>query len=212
MQDGYHHVVFHTLVGRQANDAISRIVAFRLTSLRGFNVRLAITDNGFDVMYPERHDDLTREDVAALLNPENMRDDLRHALDNTEMLKRRFRHVATRSFMVLRNYLGHHMSVSRQQRNASILFKVVKEIDPEFPALKETYREIMEDSMDIDNAEAYLEQILQGDIELSLQHTDMPSPFAFNIVAIGASDVVLMEDRKAFTRQMHEQVMEAINA
>jgi len=29
---------------------------------------------------------------------------------------------------------------------------------------------------------------------------------------VGASDVVLMEDRKAFTRQMHEQVMEAINA
>lgn len=211
-QDGYRHAVFHTLVGRQANDALSRLVAFRLTSLRDFNVRLAITDNGFDVMYPQRYDALTEEDVRAVLAPDGMRQDLRQALDNTEMLKRRFRHVAARSFMILRNYLGHHMSVSRQQRNAAVLFRVVKEIDPEFPALKETYREIMEDSMDIDNAASYLKQIEQGDIELSLQRTDMPSPFAFNIVAVGASDVVLMEDRKAFTRQMHQRVMEAINA
>jgi len=211
-QDGYQHNVFHTLVGRQANDALSRIVAYRLTSLHGFNIRLAITDNGFDVMYPERHDPLTEDDIRAALAANDMRDDLRRALDNTEMLKRRFRHVAARSFMILRNYLGHHMSVSRQQRNASVLFRVVKEIDPEFPALKETYREIMEDSMDIDNAVSYARQIEQGDIELSLKQMDMPSPFAFNIVAVGASDVVLMEDRKAFTRQMHEQVMEAINA
>lgn len=211
-QDGYQHAVFHTLVGRQANDALSRIVAFRLTALRGFNVRLAITDNGFDVMYPERHDPLTEDDVRIALAPDGMRDDLRRALDNTEMLKRRFRHVAARSFMILRNYLGHHMSVSRQQRNAAVLFRVVKEIDPEFPALKETYREIMEDSMDIDNATSYLEQLEQGDIELTVRHGSLPSPFAFNIVAVGASDVVLMEDRKAFTRQMHQRVMEAIDA
>ncbi len=211
-QDGYRHAVFHTLVGRQANDALSRIVAFRLTSLQGFNVRLAITDNGFDVMYPERYDPLSEEDVRTTLAPDGMRDDLRRALDNTEMLKRRFRHVAARSFMILRNYLGHHMSVSRQQRNAAVLFRVVREIDPEFPALKETYREIMEDSMDIDNAASYLAQLERGDIELSLRRSDLPSPFAFNIVAVGASDVVLMEDRKAFTRQMHQRVMEAIDA
>ncbi|MBS3773064.1 MAG: hypothetical protein KGY55_02570 [Candidatus Thermoplasmatota archaeon] len=211
-QDGYRHVVFHTLVGRQANDALSRIIAFRLTSLRGFNVRLAITDNGFDVMYPDRHEPLTEEDIRKLLVSDGMRDDLRNAMDNTEMLKRRFRHVAARSFMILRNYLGHHMSVSRQQRNASVLFKVVREIDPDFPALKETYREIMEDSMDIDNAVSYMQQVERDDIELSVTRAGLPSPFAFNIVAVGASDVVLMEDRKAFTRQMHEQVMEAINA
>ena len=118
--------------------------------------------------------------------------------------------MAARSFLILRNYLGHEMGVERQQRNASLLFKVVREIDPEFPALKETYREIMEDSMEIENAEKILKDVASGKIDIVMSRAGMPSPFSFNIVAIGASDVVLMEDRKKMIRELHREVMEAI--
>lgn len=210
-QDDLRHLIFHTLVGRQANDALARVVAYRLTAMKGLNVRLAITDNGFDVMYARRHGDLADEDIAALLSPDGLREDLLSALKNTEMLKRRFRHVAARSFMILKNYLGHEMSVSKQQRNAAALFKVVQEIDPHFPALTETYREIMEDSMDIKNAEDFLRLLAGGQMSLEVIRRGMPSPFSFNIMAVGASDIVLMEDRKVFTRQMHQRVMEAVH-
>ncbi|MEA2054001.1 MAG: hypothetical protein U9O96_02620 [Candidatus Thermoplasmatota archaeon] len=103
------------------------------------------------------------------------------------------------------------MSVSRQQRNASILFKVVTAVDLEFPALKETYREIMEDAMDIKNAENFVKMVEEGNIKLQILRGTVPSPFSFNILAMGSTDVVLMEDRKAFTRQMHREVMEAIS-
>jgi len=210
-QDEFRHLIFHTLVGRQANDALARVAAHRLANTKGLNARLAITDNGFDVMYARRHGDLSDGDIAALLSPDGLRDDLQSALKNTEMLKRRFRHVAARSFMILKNYLGHEMSVSRQQRHAAVLFKVVQEIDPYFPALTETYREIMEDTMDIDHAEEFLSLLSRGRIALEVIRRGMPSPFSFNIMAVGASDIVLMEDRRAFTRQMHQQVMEAVH-
>ncbi|MCD6513039.1 MAG: ATP-dependent helicase [Thermoplasmata archaeon] len=207
-KDGYNYAVFHTLIGRKANDALSRIFAYRLMKKYGINVRVAITDNGFAII--SSHSTIAADDIHALFSSRNMRGDLKKALSNTEMLKRRFRHVATRSFMILKNYLGHEMSISRQQKNAVILFKVVKEIDPDFPALKETYREIMEDSMDIKNAEKYMKRIEKGDITLEIRRNKIPSPFSFNIVAIGETDVVLMEDRKRMIEEMHRHVMELI--
>ncbi len=209
-KDGYRYIIFHTLVGRRANDALSRIFAYRITKKFKFNVRLAITDNGFAIIYPWWKYDISDEELKSLFKAENMEEDLKKALANTEILKRRFRHVATRSLMILKNYLGHEMSVSRQQKNASMLFKVVREIDPDFPALKETYREIMEDSMDIKNAKKYMKKIEEGKIEIRILRTVLPSPFSFNIVAIGATDVVLMEDRKELIKELHKEVMQLI--
>jgi hypothetical protein len=40
-----------------------------------------------------------------------------------------------------------------------------------------------------------------------LRGQKLPSPFAFNLVAVGATDVVMMDDRKALIRRMHERVM-----
>ena len=209
-KDGYKYLVFHTLVGRKANEALSRIFAYRITKKYGLNVRIAITDNGFAIMYPSWKREIEEEDIKKLFTTKNMIDDLKNALKNTEILKRRFRHVATRSLLILKNYLGHEMSVEKQQRNASILFKVVNEIDPEFPALKETYREIMEDSMDIENAIKYVKKVEKGEIEVKITYNPLPSPFSFNIVVIGATDVVLMEDRKEMIKEMHREVMELI--
>ncbi|MEF8879889.1 MAG: ATP-dependent helicase [Candidatus Thermoplasmatota archaeon] len=209
-QEGLRHIIFHTLVGRRANDALSRIFAYRLSKMKDLNIRIAITDNGFDLMYPSYKEEISEKNIKKLFSTKKLRNDLKKALSNTEMLKRRFRHTAIRSFMVLRNYLGHEIGVSRQQRHSSVLFKIVKDLDPEFPALKETYREIMEDSMDIANAKKYLKKLEKQKIKLETLKNDLPSPFSFNLLSVGSSDVVLMEDRKKFTREMHKRVMEAI--
>ncbi|HEC77065.1 MAG TPA: ATP-dependent helicase [Thermoplasmatales archaeon] len=209
-ENGYRHIVFHTLVGRKSNEALSRIFAYRITKKHGFNVRIAITDNGFAVIYSRNKKKLNEKDIISLFSSKNIKEDLKNTLKNTEILKRRFRHVAVRSLLILKNYLGHEMSVERQQRNASTLFKVVNEIDTNFPALKETYREIMEDSMDIENTKNFIRKVEEKKIEVKVSYQKFPSPFSLNIVAVGASDVVLMEDRKKMIREMHKEIMEMI--
>ncbi|MEM1514103.1 MAG: ATP-dependent helicase [Candidatus Thermoplasmatota archaeon] len=209
-KDGFRHIIFHTLVGRKANEAISRVFAYRLTKKYKINVRIAISDNGFAIIYPSYKKEINIEDIISLFSTEKIDEDLDSALSDTEILKRRFRHVATRSLLVLRNYLGYEMSVSKQQRNASILFKVVNEIDKDFPALKETYREIKEDAMDIENARKFIKKAEEGKIKILVENYPIPSPFSFNMVAIGSTDVVLMEDRKEMIKEMHKELMEMI--
>jgi ATP-dependent Lhr-like helicase len=95
--------------------------------------------------------------------------------------------------------------------DSETLMRVIKKIDPNFPILKEVYREVMEDAMEIDNAIDYLNKVKKKEVKVTLKDLPTPSPFAFNLVAMGESDIVLMEDRKAFIQRLHARVMEVIN-
>src|SRR5205085_11919586 len=45
--DDFSHYFFHALIGRSANDALSRIVAWRMKNLSGCNALVTIDDSGF---------------------------------------------------------------------------------------------------------------------------------------------------------------------
>ncbi|MFA4639908.1 ATP-dependent helicase [Pyrococcus kukulkanii] len=201
---------FHTLVGRRANDALSRAFAYIISKKKRCNVGVAITDNGFMLKVPEDKA-LTQEEILELFKLENLRETLKRALDNTELLKRRFRHVANRGLLVLRRYMGREKSLSRQQINAQTLLNFLKKNYPDFPLLKEVYREIMEDKMDVENAELFLRWIRDGKIRVIIREHEYPSPFAFNLEVVGASDVVLMEDRRELIKQLHQKIMAIIS-
>jgi ATP-dependent Lhr-like helicase len=144
---------------------------------------------------------VTSDNIEQLLNK---------ALARTEMLARVFRHCAVRSFMILKRYMGTEKSVNKLQLSAQNLLSLVSEMD-NFPVLKEAYREILEDKMDIKAAKQVLEWINNGNISIAFfSATDIPSPFAHSIVTQGYSDVVLMEDRRKILQSLHRKLMEKL--
>ncbi len=201
---------FHTLVGRRANSALARVFGFRAGLMKNCNVQMAINDNGFALILPY-YKKLNDAEIEALFMLPEFEEHLKRSLDRTEMLRRRFRHVAVRSFMVLKNYLGREKSVWRQQLSADSILSFLRRYYPEFPVLKETYREIMEDAMDIANAMDFLKRVGRS-IELKITRVPYPSPFSFNIYILGEEDVVLMEDRRKILKELHEKVMSIILA
>lgn len=203
------HHLFHSLYGRRTNDALAHALAYLATQVSSVNVGVAVHDNGFAIVYPRGVEPrVTLSDVK----PDKLEELLKKAIGNTELMKRRFRHVAARGLMILRNYKGHEISVEKQQANAATLLRVVKRWE-DFPILKETYREILEDYMDIAHAKEVLERITRGEVKLvELPRLDTPSPFAYNIVLEGLSDIVLMEDKRAMIARFHEQLMKRIAA
>ena len=203
-ENGNAYRVFHTLIGRRANDALSRALAYVVGKEVRRNLGVVVADNGFALVFPRG---VKPRGLLSELDPDTLRDTLREALANTELLRRRFRHVASRGLMILRNYKGHEIRVSRQQASAEILLKAVQELE-DFPLLKETYREIMEDFMDVDAAEVVLRALRNGEaVEVELPPLEVPSPFAHGIVLQGLSDVVLMEDRRAMLERFHRMVL-----
>ncbi|NJD99440.1 ATP-dependent helicase [Thermococcus sp. LS1] len=202
---------FHTLIGRRANDALSRAFAYMVSQWKNCNVGIAINDNGFALLLPPEKR-LDEGEIRALFEIGDLRETLKKALDNTELLKRRFRHVANRGLLILRRYVGRSKRLGRQQVMAVALLKVLKENYPDFPLLKEVYREIMEDKMDVESAEQFLRWVRDEKVKVVIEHNELPSPFAFNLEVIGSSDVVLMEDRRELIKQLHRKIMAMIEA
>ena len=201
--------IFHTLYGRRTNDALSRALAYLAVKKARSNIGIAVHDNGLALIYPRGVRSFV--DIRELKSSE-IDNVLRKALRNTELLKRRFRHVANRGLMVLRNYKGHEISLTKQQLSATTLLRVVRQLD-HFPLLEEAYREILEDYMDIKHAKEVLRGIEKGKIKVvHAPPQPVPSPFAHNIVLAGLSDVVLMEDRRAILEKFHEMVLNKITS
>jgi len=203
------NVIFHTLFGRRANDALSRAYAYVLGKLTSYTVRVTVTDNGFMLTLPLsiRVDQNIISKLLNTVRSSNLRVILRHALRRSEILKRRFRHCAERAFAILRRYRGVETSINRRQVNSETLLRIAERLDS-FPILEEAYREVMEDYMNVDEAEKVLKWIEEGVIEVRIfEAPEIPSPFSHNIVAHGYSDIVLMEDRRKLLLRLYEAVL-----
>ncbi len=201
------NLIFHYLLGRKVNDALSRAYASTLSNLFGVNVRVTVTDNGFMISAPMSAglDDSAVYELINYVNSKNLPTILRKSLKNSELIKRRFRHCAERALALLRRYKGVDTSISRRQVSSETLLKVAERLGS-YPILEEAYREVLEDYMDLANAVKILKLIEGGEVTVKVVRTSTPSPFAHNIVAHGYSDVVLMEDRRKLLIKLYESV------
>ncbi|APW98028.1 helicase [Halobiforma lacisalsi AJ5] len=202
------HYYVHSTYGRKFNDGLSRLLAYRCAQEATANVRVAVADNGFVLSMPlNRKVDL--EAILADLEADQVRADLRAALDGTDLLQRYFRINATRSLMILKRYKGYEKSASEQQVSSEMLLGFAEDLS-EFAVIEETYREILEDKLNVTEIEDVVDAIDTGDIDVERHLVDSPTPRAFGLATLSASDVVLAEDESAALQAFHDRVLEEI--
>ncbi|QCC52586.1 ATP-dependent helicase [Halapricum salinum] len=199
----------HSVYGRQFNDGFSRLLAYRIAQAATANVQVAVADNGFTLSMPlNRKVDVER--IVANLDPGEVRADLRASLEGTDLLERYFRINATRALMILKRYKGYEKSASEQQFNADMLLSFADDLDC-FAVMEETYREILEDKLDVDAIEDFLDGVQVGEIDVVHHRVDSPTPRAFGLATLSASDVVLAEDESAVLQEFHQRVLEELD-
>jgi ATP-dependent Lhr-like helicase len=203
------HYYVHSNYGRRFNDGFSRLLAYRCAQVANANVTVAVADHGFTLSLPlNRKVDV--EGLLADLDPDAVRDDLRASLDGTDLLERYFRINATRSLMILKRYKGYEKSASEQQVNSDMLLGFARDLE-DFAVIEETYREILEDKLHVAGIEAVLGEVQDGDVDVVTKRVDSPTPRAFGLATLMASDVVLAEDESAVLREFHRRVVEEID-
>ncbi|MDT3435404.1 ATP-dependent helicase [Haloarcula sp. 1CSR25-25] len=202
------HYHVHSNYGRRFNDGFSRLLAYHIARAASANVQVAVADNGFTLSMPlNRKVDIGR--IVRDLDPETAREDLRASLDGTDLLQRYFRINATRSLMILKRYKGYEKSASEQQVSSEMLLGFAEDLG-DFAVVEETYREILEDKLNVDGIETVLRAMQDGDVEVVRTRVDSPSPRAFGLATLMASDVVLAEDESAVLQEFHRRVLDEI--
>ncbi len=201
------YAVFHSLYGRRVNDVLSRGVAFAIARSEHKDVEIGISDNGFYIAYPRKMNVVR---AFNMLKSDELDKVMDIAIDKTEVLRRRFRHCAMRSLMILRNYKGRQKLVGRQQVSSMVLLSAVMRISRNFPILDEARREVLHDLMDVENSKLIIQKIEKGEIKIKEISTTLPSPFAFNLVLQGHFDMMKADDKIEFLKRMHDEIARRI--
>ncbi|NYT10382.1 MAG: hypothetical protein GKC09_10690 [Methanosarcinales archaeon] len=193
--------IFYVLSGRglRCNEALARMAAYLLSRQRMGRAYIAFSDAGFLLSLPAS----SRASIRALLHSlteENCEALLRRALQGTSLLQSAFRINAARSYLILRSYKGRHKSARHQQMDADMLMSLAERIEG-FPVLEESYREIIEDRLEMDRIKEVLQDLSSAEVEVVLKKEDIPCPLAFGLAALGAAGGERRERMKETQRE-----------
>ena len=199
----YYLYVFHSLIGKKANRALAYYTAELIKDLFTVVPKIYVHDNGFALEF-DKFIDLNENFFYQIYsqNKEEVIEKIKESLKDTMLIKRIFRYVATRSFLILRRYMGKKRSVEQQIRLSLNLIKLM----PYIPILeKETYREILEDKMDIENLFDYLNSIKNKERKILIKKPKFISPFSLNITE-GEGDVLSLGREKV--KELYKKIKE----
>ena len=193
---------FHALIGRSANDALSRIVAWRVKNRIGGNALVTIDDYGF-LLTLRPFQEMPLEDWRLCFEEEGAKEDLYLALRGSELVKWQFRGVAQTGLMVPRNLPGQQRKRKQMNWSAEVLFRVLEQHEPDHPLLEEAYRQAMHTFLDAEAAYDFLRQVTG--VKWKLLELPAISPFSFPIYASKIKESMMLEDpSSAIERIYHE--------
>jgi ATP-dependent Lhr-like helicase len=203
-QDGrYAHYFFHSLIGRSANDALSRIVALRVKERIGGNALATIDDYGF-LLTLRRFQELPLDHLRKCFGRENAERDLATALRGSELVKWQFRGVAQTGLMVPRNLPGKERKQKQLNWSSEVLFRVLERHEPDHPLLVEAYRQATQTFLDAEAAYRFLEDV----DEFEWKRIEVPavSPFAFAMYASVIKENMMLEDPTSAIERIYREM------
>jgi len=201
-EEQHSHHFFHSLIGRSANDALARIVAWRVKQRIGGNALVTIDDYGF-LLTLRPFQEMPLEDWRLCFEREGAEEDLARALRGSELVKWQFRGVAQTGLMVARNYPGVERKRKQLNWSSEVLFRVLEQYEPDHPLLQEAYRQASHTFLDAEGAYDFLANCDR--LNWRLRELPVVSPFSFPIYASVIKESMMLEDPTvAIERIYHE--------
>jgi ATP-dependent Lhr-like helicase len=196
------HYFFHSLIGRNANDALSRAAVVRLHEKAGGNAVATPHDYGF-VLTVSPSQRLAEEALPGLFRPEGFDAALSEALRRSEMLKYHFRNAAQTGLMVYRNYFGTSKSVKKLAWSAEVIFNVLQQHEPGHVLMREAMRDTLHTFLDAEGAFAFVQK--QVGRPVRLRKVEKVPPLAFPMYATKIKEAVMVEDPFEMQERLYHQ-------
>jgi ATP-dependent Lhr-like helicase len=194
-RDGFHLMVY-PFEGRQVHEAMSAILAFRISQVTPISFSIAMNDYGFELL-SDQPVPLDDTNAYELFTSDNLLNDMQHSTNLTEMAMRKFRDIATIGGLIFQGMPGEHKKARHLQSSASLLFKVFREYDPSNLLLRQAYNEVFEQQMEEARLRDALHRIQHG--KIIIKFPPDYTPLSFPIIVDGLSRMNLssenLEDR-----------------
>lgn len=202
-QRGYTHFFFHALIGRSANDALSRIVAQRVHESKGGNALTTIDDYGF-LLTVKPFQVLAEEEWKALFRQAGAEEALREALSESNLVKWQFRGVAQTGLMVPRRVRGEERGARALQWSAEIIFEVLRKYEPGHPLLLEAYAEATLRFLDLPRALGFM--AATEALPWDFRRVERVSPFSFGMYVSRIRETMTLEDPETTIERLYHEM------
>lgn len=177
-RDGHHHI-FYPFEGRGVHEAMSSLLAYRISLLSPITCSLAFNDYGFELLSDK---EINIQEVLDndLFTSEYMLSDLQKSLNSNEMARRKFRDIAVISGMVFTGYPEKGIKMKHLQSSSQLLFDVFKDFEPDNLMFQQAFTETFEHQLEEGRLRLALERIEQQ--EIVWKKCQNPTPFSFPII------------------------------
>nr|WP_186992312.1 ligase-associated DNA damage response DEXH box helicase [Constantimarinum furrinae] len=174
-----HHSLFYPFEGRYVHEAMSSLIAYRLSLLHPITFSIAYNDYGFELL-SDQPLDIQQLIDNNLFSSEYLFDDLQKSLNATELARRKFRDIAVISGLVFQGYPNRIVKTKHLQSNSQLLFDVFRDYEPENLLYLQSFRETFEHQLEEGRLRIALNRIMKQ--EIIWKKCKKPTPFSFPII------------------------------
>ncbi len=180
-KDGYHLVVY-PFEGRLIHEAMSSILAYRISKIAPITFSIAMNDYGFELLsdQPIPVDDTNAVD---LFTTNDLTNDIYRSVNSTEMARRKFRDIAVIGGLIVQSSPGEQKKPRHLQASASLLFNVFTEYDSKNVLLRQAYQEVFTQQMEEVRLRDAFNRINQS--KIIIRFPQRFTPLSFPIIADG---------------------------
>lgn len=202
-KDGYHLMVY-PFEGRQVHEAMSSLIAYRISNITPITFSIAMNDYGFELL-SDKPIPVDDTNVHELFTTNNLITDIQKSVNSVEMATRKFRDIAVIGGLIFQGFPGEKKKARHLQSSAGLLFKVFSEYDPKNILLRQAYQEVFDQQMEEVRLRNALQRIQSSNI--IIMFPERLTPLSFPIIVDGLSRYNLSSERlEDRIRRMQQQL------
>ncbi len=173
-------LVVQSPFGGKVNGLWGLALASALRERLGVEVELESNDDGILFRFPDADAEIPI-DLVTTMSASEARERILQELPNSAVFGAQFRQNAARALMLPGAGKGKRTPFWLQRLRAKDLLQIVRKL-PDFPIVAETYRDCLEEVMDLPHLEQVLTGIQQGTIRVEVLESFTPSPVAQSLL------------------------------
>lgn len=178
---GFNTLFVFPLEGKFVNEGIAFLWALRFANINKATFNIAANDFGFSITSNESYDfSLLTNYLSYFMSSENLAKDLESAINFSELTKNKFKNIAQISGLINNNNPSKLKTSNQLSISSNLLFEVFNKYENKHLLLKQSSDEVKKQLLEIDRINSCLQRMSK--LDLILNKTDSPSPFAFPLL------------------------------
>ena len=185
------HTIFYPFEGRFVHEALSHLLAYRLSLLSPITFSLAFNDYGFELL-SDQYLEVNSIIDNNLFDTNHLNDDLLNGLNLSEMARRKFRDIAVISGLVFSGMPNNRKKNKDLQSSSQLVFDVLRDYEEDNLLYKQALNETFD--YQIEEHRLRLALLRIGDQSIIWNKLNAPSPFSYPIITDRLREHLSSED------------------